>query len=206
MVVVVLVRHAQSTANAMRILSHDADKHPITDEGREQAKRVARELKKLKVARLYTSPVLRAYQTSAIIGQELDMIPVVDDRLRERFLGELNNKRMPEGVHWKLKLYYGEVKDVEQWEEMKRRMLDFINSLTNIEGVVVAVSHHDPIKGVISHILGLDDLESMGLIIPNSHMTIIKWDPSPKILAIGTPLITNALLDKINGSIKRGYG
>jgi len=104
----------------MRILSHDADKHPITDEGREQAKRVARELKKLKVARLYTSPVLRAYQTSAIIGQELDMIPVVDDRLRERFLGELNNKRMPEGVHWKLKLYYGEVKDVEQWEEMKR--------------------------------------------------------------------------------------
>ena len=107
MVVVVLVRHAQSTANAMRILSHDADKHPITDEGREQAKRVARELKKLKVARLYTSPVLRAYQTSAIIGQELDMIPVVDDRLRERFLGELNNKRMPEGVHWKLKLYYG---------------------------------------------------------------------------------------------------
>jgi phosphoglycerate mutase (EC 5.4.2.1) len=110
MVVIVFIRHAQSVSNVQRILSDDINKYPLTDEGRQQAKETAKELRKIPtVTRLYSSPILRAYQTASIIGEELGLVPIIDDRLRERELGELNNFRIDEINNWRVKVYKREI-------------------------------------------------------------------------------------------------
>ncbi|EWG07506.1 MAG: phosphoglycerate mutase [Candidatus Aramenus sulfurataquae] len=203
MVLVVFVRHGQSESNVNKILSHDVHSYPLTEEGKEQSKRTARELRKLKVGKIFTSPVLRAYQTATIIGNELGLIPIIDDRLKERHLGDLNNKRFDPNSHWKLKLIRGEieVKDLEPWESMKRRMTDFLNSVPESDSVVVAVSHYDPIRALIGHILDLDDISAYGISLPNASMTVIEHERdkgSLYIHSLGSPVISSTLLSKLN--------
>ncbi|BCS92937.1 2,3-diphosphoglycerate-dependent phosphoglycerate mutase [Metallosphaera javensis (ex Sakai et al. 2022)] len=204
MTIIIFIRHGQSTSNVGKILSHDVNNFPLTDEGREQAKKTAQELKRIKVDAIFTSPILRAYQTASIIGDELGIIPVIDERLRERWLGELNNKRFDPSDHWKLKIARGqlEVKNLEPWDSLKRRMVEFITSLKN-DQVVIAVSHYDPIRAAIGHILDLDDISAHGISIPNASMTVIDFSSSPRILAIGSPILSPSLLSKLDRYIIR---
>ncbi len=203
MVVVVFVRHGQSESNVNKVLSHDVNSYPLTEEGRQQSKRTAKELKKLKVTKIFTSPILRAYQTATIIGNELGLIPIIDDRLKERFLGSLNNVRFDPNDHWKLKLIRGEIeaKGLEPWDSMKRRMIDFLNSIPESESVVVTVSHYDPIRAVIGHILDLDDISAYGISLPNASMTVVEYEKEDgkfHIHSIGSPVISASLLSKLN--------
>ncbi|QKR00417.1 histidine phosphatase family protein [Metallosphaera tengchongensis] len=204
MTLILFIRHGQSVSNINKILSHDVHNFPLTEEGREQAKKVAQELKKIKINTIFTSPILRAYQTARIIGDELGLVPVIDERLRERWLGELNNKKFDPTDHWKLKIAKGqlEVRDLEPWDILKKRVLEFISSLKP-EQVVVAVSHYDPIRAVIASILDLDDISAHGISIPNASVTAIEVMSSPKILAIGSPIISNSLLSKLERYIIR---
>jgi Fructose-2,6-bisphosphatase len=105
MTIIIFIRHGQSTSNVSKILSHDINTYPLTEEGVTQAKDAGKELMKLKVEKIYTSPVLRAYQTALIIGETLGIFPIVDQRLRERSLGELNNTTFDPNDHWKLKVF-----------------------------------------------------------------------------------------------------
>lgn len=202
MPLIIFIRHGQSYNNVEKILSHDIDKYPLTNEGKEQAKRVAEELKKIKkkITHLYTSPVLRAYQTALIIGNELGLTPIIDERLRERRLGSLNNQKIDLNDHWKIKLYRREieVKGIESWEELKRRILNFVEEIKGIKGIIIAVSHYDPIRAFVSSILNLDDIDAWGLCIPNASMTIADCDENCKLLSVGSPLLTNSVLSALN--------
>ena len=201
MTLIAFIRHGQSVSNVNRILSDDINSYPLTDEGRRQALNVANELKKLNPSKIYTSPVLRAYQTAVIIGEVLNIIPIVDERLRERELGELNNTRIDQGDHWKLRIARKEIsiKGLEPWELLKKRMINFVNSVLQENSTIVAVTHYDPIKAFLSYILDLDEISAWGLHFPNASITLVdcKNINDCKILAIGTPMITNDLLSRL---------
>lgn len=188
MVYIIFVRHGQSTSNVMRVLSHDRDKHPLTDLGKTQAEKAGIELSRVSVSKLFTSPVLRARETAEIIGKRIGLRPLEDPRLTERYLGEFNNTKVPEGAHWKIQLYSGNFRGVERWEEMQERMLSFMDSVRQ-EEVVVAVSHHDPIKSVIGYILGLDDILTLGITIMNSFFTVVSQESDLRLLSIGSPVL-----------------
>lgn len=202
MTLIAFVRHGQSVSNVNKILSDDINTYPLTDEGRRQAINAANELKKINPSKIYTSPVLRAYQTAVIIGEILNIIPIVDERLRERELGELNNKKVNQGDHWKLRLVKKEisVKGLEPWELLKKRIVNFVQHII-LEGnkTIVAVTHHDPIKAFLSYILDLDDISAWGLHLPNASITLVECDKivNCKILSIGTPILTNELLSRL---------
>lgn len=202
MVTLVFIRHAQAVSNVNRILSDDTNKYPLTDEGRRQAKEVAKELKKLNVSKLFSSPILRAYQTATIIGEELGLVPIIDDRLKEREMGELNNVRIDDIPNWRIKVYRKEIvaKGFEPWEILTNRIVNFVdNVVKNEKGIIVAVSHYDPIRAFISYLLNLDDISSLGISLPNASLTIIKCEDikNCKILAIGSPILTNEILSKL---------
>ncbi|BDC18315.1 2,3-diphosphoglycerate-dependent phosphoglycerate mutase [Acidianus sp. HS-5] len=201
MVLVIFIRHGHSVSNQNRILSHDINNYPLTEEGQLQAKNVAKELLKLKITKIFTSPILRAYQTATIIANELGQIPIIDERLRERYLGDLNNKRFDPSDHWKIRLIKGqiEVKGLEPWESMQKRVTEFVNSVSNEEGAVIAVSHYDPIRALIGHILGLDDISAFGISLPNASITAIEVeDKKFRIHSIGSPVLSQELLNRLN--------
>ncbi|ARM75015.1 2,3-diphosphoglycerate-dependent phosphoglycerate mutase [Acidianus manzaensis] len=202
MVLILFIRHGFAISNQQKILSHDNNVFPLTEEGEKQAKSVAKELKNLNISKIYTSPVLRAYQTARIIGNELGLIPIVDDRLRERYLGELNNKKFDPNDHWKLKMIKGqiEIKGLENWISMQKRMIEFVNSVKDDKDVIVAVSHYDPIRALIGYILDLDDISAFGISLHNASITTIEADESGKmkIYSIGSPVISQNLLNRLN--------
>lgn len=212
MTIIVLIRHGQSIINVSRILSHDVNGNPLTEEGVKQAKKVSQELKRLKkVFIVFTSPVCRAFQTSKIIVEELGIQgPVIDDRLKERFMGELNNKKIDLSDHWKIKIERNEIKyeGIESWSSLQHRMVDFATEVINKypDDVVVAVSHYDPIRALLGYILGLDDISAWGISIPNASLTTLSCKDQHveecKILSVGAPIFSKELLYRLNSYVK----
>lgn len=78
-----LLRHGQATTNVERRISGKNPNGDLTDLGREQARAAGNYLRDKGVTVMRSSPIHRAEQTARIVGEYLDLIPVIDDDLRE---------------------------------------------------------------------------------------------------------------------------
>jgi broad specificity phosphatase PhoE len=81
-----LVRHGESTWNAQGRVQGQADP-PLSPWGVRQAEALARALQPRPLAAVYSSPLLRARQTAAMIGDVHGLRPRLVDALREVHLG-----------------------------------------------------------------------------------------------------------------------
>lgn len=159
-----MIRHGESEGNRDRRFTLTTDT-PLTELGREQARRAGR-----RIARLFTpevivsSPFARARQTSAIIAEELSLpITIVHD-LHERDLGCLKGQsydalrelvRTDPGYDptngWAWKPEGG-----ESYEDVRRRVIVAMDDLrARYAGrEVVIVSHGGVMLSVWAHIVG----------------------------------------------------
>src|SRR4028119_269163 len=64
-----LIRHAQSTANASGVWQGQLD-FPLSEEGRRQAAGAGHALKGATISGVYASPLSRAFETAEIIARE----------------------------------------------------------------------------------------------------------------------------------------
>ncbi len=86
------VRHGESQANLLHEISNRGLRHGLTRRGRVQATALADRLRPARLARIYSSPVLRAIETSVILAQQLDLDYEVVDALREYDCGALEGR------------------------------------------------------------------------------------------------------------------
>ncbi len=70
---ILLVRHGETEGNVAK--RHQSDATQLTDRGRVQIEEAAKRLVEMKPTHLISSPVLRALESSRMIGIVLDMIP-----------------------------------------------------------------------------------------------------------------------------------
>lgn len=82
-----LVRHGESTWNALGLCQGQVPVPALTARGRRQAQRCARALAGEPIGLLCSSDLDRAVQTARPIARALGVEPVTDRRLRERALG-----------------------------------------------------------------------------------------------------------------------
>ena len=94
------VRHGESEANVLRVISNRGWVHPLTDKGRQQARDLADRLQTAGIARIYTSPLQRAVQTAEILAQALGVEFEITDALREFDCGIAEGRYDAEA--WKL--------------------------------------------------------------------------------------------------------
>jgi len=80
---ITFTRHGESHANILRQISNRGLVHPLTRNGRAQAVTLADKLRDRAITRVYTSPLLRAIETSAIVTERLGVDYEVTDALRE---------------------------------------------------------------------------------------------------------------------------
>jgi probable phosphoglycerate mutase len=89
---IILVRHGESEGNATRTFTHSPEV-PLTDSGREQARRSGEILRdRFRPVRLISSPFRRAHQTAEIIGEVLSLPVEIEQDVREQHLGDLHGK------------------------------------------------------------------------------------------------------------------
>lgn len=84
---VILVRHGQTQWNVERRLQGQTDK-PLTNEGLEQAHAVAKRAALFSIDVIYSSNLLRAKKTAEIIGLELNLPVIINNRFNERDFGD----------------------------------------------------------------------------------------------------------------------
>jgi broad specificity phosphatase PhoE len=89
------VRHGESKANVLHKFSNRGFKHGLTERGVQQAEQLALNLRAIRFAKVYTSPLKRACQTAEILKNSLGCPLEVSDALREFDCGELEGKSDP---------------------------------------------------------------------------------------------------------------
>ncbi|MEJ2888021.1 histidine phosphatase family protein [Actinomycetospora aeridis] len=148
-----LVRHGQSEGNARGVMCGRSDT-PLTETGRRQARALAAGLPR--PTRLVSSPLLRARQTAALLGGDLDLDVECDPRWTEMDYGDLDGQPMTalDGDAWRA--WRADPEHVpaggESLVAVRARVAAACAELAAeaAVGEVVVVSHVSPIKAAIS--------------------------------------------------------
>lgn len=83
----ILLRHGETEWNLSGRWQGQAADTPLTALGREQARIVARRLRSYPIDAIYSSNLLRAFETAEIVGQALGVAPIAEPALRESDIG-----------------------------------------------------------------------------------------------------------------------
>jgi broad specificity phosphatase PhoE len=190
----VLVRHGESIGNFENRLQGHTD-YALTELGRQQAELTAQRLSAMGTSAVYTSPLLRAYETARTISAKLDINYVVLPDISEYQFGELAGSTYAEvrkhfeaqagtAVQPQERIYPGE----EGRENFFRRVTEALwKIIDDHEGETVAViSHGGPIALFCQAVLGLPYRRPMPFGINNCSLTVI--DASGDLPAAKRPL------------------
>ena len=162
-----LVRHGETDWNRVGRWQGHADP-PLNERGREQARDLARRLRRFSLDRAYSSDLRRARETAEILAGELGLELTLDRDLREIDVGEWSGLtrdevelRYPEAfTRWRAHDGPGWTQG-ETHEQMRSRALAAILRIArdHAHQSVLVVSHGGPIRAVHSAAVGLDYLE-----------------------------------------------
>ncbi|MDE1855730.1 MAG: histidine phosphatase family protein [Candidatus Micrarchaeota archaeon] len=132
-------------------------------------------------------------QTAGIIANGTGINPAVDERLKEREMGRLNNVKF-DSREMMLKAFWDEVESdyaegLESWDSLKKRISGFMGGLS--EGkVFLAVSHRDVIAAALGSVDARfdSDISADVLSIPTASISVIDLE-AKEILSIGSDKI-----------------
>ena len=181
---IIFLRHGQAENNTNRVLAGRRPGVPLTLTGLEQSEKIAKFLKPFNISTIYSSPIERAKKTAEIVSEHNSLEIKTDERLIELDMGKFTGMPYDEifEKHGNvfLKFYEGDLEiahnGVETFVELKKRILDMVDYVIrehNDENVLL-VTHMDPIKALISTIMGLEANSLFELIIENASLTIFK--------------------------------
>ena len=192
---VLLVRHGQ-TATTGTILPGRAKGLHLAEIGLGQARRAAERLADLKqIDAVYSSPLERARETAAPIAAARSLKVLIERSLLECDFGEWTGQelkslmKLPE---WKTVQRYPSgfrFPGGESFSEMQQRIVGSLETLRNRHpgGVVVAVSHADPIKAAVAHALGTHLDLFQRIVISTCSVTAIAYgDGGPTVLTVNS--------------------
>jgi|JFJP01.1.fsa_nt_gi broad specificity phosphatase PhoE len=160
-----LVRHGESEANVAGFINDDPNRPVLlTVKGRAQAARAAKALKDIRFSHAYVSQFPRARQTAEIILANRDLPLSVDARLNERLSGldgqpvdVFNDFVRPNPVHLR-------PENGESFLQQMQRVVSFLDeiALRHREGIVLAVSHENPIQAAVALVEGDTEAAARG--------------------------------------------
>jgi probable phosphomutase (TIGR03848 family) len=190
---VLLVRHG-TTPTTGKLLPGRARGLHLSEHGQAQAEAVAERLAELaKVDAVYSSPLERARETAAPIAKARGLRVQIERGLLEADIGEWTGwelKRAAKTPEWKNVQNYPSGFRFPQGESMTEMQLRITTTLAKLRaahpgGVIVAVSHADPIKAAAVDALGshLDHFQRI-VISPCAVTAILYGDTAPVVLVL----------------------
>jgi broad specificity phosphatase PhoE len=155
----------------------------LNERGLEQARILAERLGKMKIDRLYSSPLERTRQTAAPLAKVLRCDVQISEELHEINYGKWTGKTFEELSTIPLwKEFYSfksntRIPEGEMVVEVESRMCRFIEAeRRNCNGTVAIFSHGDPIKTVIAHYTGIPLDFVVRLEISPASISILRID------------------------------
>jgi probable phosphomutase (TIGR03848 family) len=192
---VLLVRHGQ-TPTTGNILPGRAPGLHLSDKGREQADAVATRIEAIpKVDAVYASPLERTRETAAPIAKKRHLRVKIEKGLVEADFGEWTGQELKtlfKQPEWQTVQRYPSgfrFPSGESFAEMQTRITGTIDKLVERHkgGVIVAVSHADPIKAAVAQALGTHLDLFQRIVISPCSVTAIAYGPGgPAVLTVNS--------------------
>ncbi len=148
------VRHGESEANLLNVISNRESPFGLTALGKQQAQALAESLKDLPIASIYSSPVRRAGETAEILSQAFHLRYQITDALREYDCGILEGKSDADSLKlhreiiedWRLNHnYLRKAEGGECFLDIRNRFVPFIEGLIrnglHTDGHIALVGH-----------------------------------------------------------------
>jgi len=189
---VLLLRHGRTTANATGGL---AGRLPVEldDTGRGQAQRVGERLRKLPLAAVVTSPLIRCRQTLELALPEF--VPEVDEGLIECGYGDWEGRPLKELAAeplWPVVQQHPSAAVFPNGEAMAamsaravatiRRWDARVTETHGPEALWLACSHGDVIKAIVADAMGLHLDEFQRLVADPASVSVIRYTPTRPFL------------------------
>jgi broad specificity phosphatase PhoE len=164
---IITIQHTQSVHHTNGMIGSWTD-WDLTDLGKEQANNIGiklkEELSKDSVYVMYSSDLKRARQTAEIVGQHLNLKPIINEVLRERNLGSAVGKSVQwlreNQTAWEKTIDDRCIPDVESRRETWNRLEPFYNEIMSSDDEnIIIVSHGDTLSIFNAMWLGLKQEE-----------------------------------------------
>jgi probable phosphomutase (TIGR03848 family) len=190
---VLFVRHGQTPTTGATLPGRAKGLH-LSDKGREQADAVAARVADLRqIDAVYASPLERTRETAAPIAKGRGLKVQVERGLLECEFGDWTGRKLKDLMklpEWTTVQRYPSgfrFPNGESFAEMQTRVTDAVGGLVarHPGGVVVAVSHADPIKAAVAAALGTHlDLFQRIVISPCSVTAVAYGATGPTVLTV----------------------
>lgn len=156
---IITLRHGQSLWNIEKRVQGSADIE-LSDEGVKQAQRAAEYLKGHNIDRVYSSPLLRAFNTAKIVNQHHGRELVADDALKEINFGDYEGQKIEliKDFLDGLRLIDATPPNGEATGDFFARVHGFMDDVikkTNEHESLLIVSHFGVVRAIICYFLGL---------------------------------------------------
>jgi probable phosphoglycerate mutase len=192
---VLLVRHGQTPTTGRTLPGRAAGLH-LSDAGVTQAEVAAKRIAELKqVDAVYASPLERARETAAPIAAARGEKVQIDRGLLECDFGSWTGgelKSLMKLPEWRQVQRYPSgfrFPDGESFTEMQTRVTGALARLVakHPGGVIVAVSHADPIKAAVAHAMGSHLDLFQRIVISTCSVTAIAYgETGPIVLTVNS--------------------
>jgi probable phosphoglycerate mutase len=200
---VIGIRHGE-VHNPKDVIYSGLPGYVLSEKGREQAAAVAEALADVPIAALYASPLERAVETASFIAERTGAEIVEDARLHEwrhwaQWAGMTWDELRTEGREaWeRYTIDPGSVTSGESLDELASRVDDWLADVLRAhdEGLVVAVTHLEPLRAILLRKLGrpADHLFQLQI----SQCEVVKLHPQ----ADATPVALDALAGGLGGAM-----
>ncbi len=188
MTTLVLIRHAQSAANELDIFTGHSH-FPLTPLGKKQAELAGKYVaENFKIDKLYSSDLLRAYETACAVSTHLGMMPIhTDTGLREIFAGDWENmtfSEMPGRFPGEYSMWMNDISNCrcpggESIKELFDRTTDTLKKIAKEnDGKTVAVVYHSThLRSLIAYAKD-GNLSNLGSVSwpSNASVSVVKCD------------------------------
>ena len=159
------VRHGQTDWNLAKKMQGGGTEKPLNETGIEQANETRKELENVKYDIVICSPMNRAKQTAEIINQGKNIPIIMDERIRERRLGELEGHEITDEMEkqiWDYDLNY-QVQSVECLYDFEKRILDFLEDIKKKypDKTLLIVAHGGVAKVIKAHLYGMPESRNL---------------------------------------------
>lgn len=161
MTTVYLIRHGESEGNVKQVYCGWTD-YPLTEKGREQARRLALCKPDPRPYHLLTSDLCRASETAQILSERWQLSVTVEKGFREMYFGafenrtwkDITNKYPALATRWTADWYYGHTPEGESLEDVYHRVLPLYREYLSLwQGTAWALVAH---AGTIMAILAME--------------------------------------------------
>ncbi len=197
----IIVRHAQSEANAAGLFTGSMDV-ALTDLGRRQAEALAERLSARPITAVYASTLQRAQDTARPTAARFGLEVEVLETLREAGLGEAEGLAWPEvrrrwtlgeGARWA-----DAIPGAERGDDVRARVATGIELLLerHRDDVALCVSHAGTITHAIQHVLGLPLEQGVRVPLQHAALNVVEWsERGPVLVALNDRCHLEALTE-----------